>query len=107
MKRLIAMLAVLTMVFACGCSSNTSDNAESGGMDNGMSENQNGSAMTDNNGNVGDDIRDGVDDMGDAVGQGINDTGDAIENGADRMDEALTGEQNQTQAEGAAVDPEN
>ena len=104
MKRLIALFAALTLVFACGCSGKTDD---SGTDNNNVSENQNGMIEDDtatSDKTPGDVIREDADDMGDA----IDDAGEAVENGADRMDEALTGDQteNGTGTDGAAADPE-
>ena len=104
MKRLIALFAALTLVFACGCSGKTDD---SGTDNNNVSENQNGMIEDDtatSDKTPGDVIREDADDMGDA----IDDAGEAVENGADRMDEALSGDQteNGTGTDGAAADPE-
>ena len=108
MKRLIALFAALTLVFACGCSGKTDD---SGTDNNNVSDNQNGMIEDDtatSDKTPGDVIREDADDMGDAAGDAIDDAGEAVENGADRMDEALTGDQTENSAgtDGAAADPE-
>ena len=87
MKKLIALLAALTMLFVCGCSSNSKDN----GTDNGNGTNNAVDERRDTNTNtVGDDVRKGVDDAGNAVGDAVDDAGNAIRDGAD----AVTGENN-------------
>lgn len=77
MKRLIALLAALTMVFACGCS-NTADENNQNGTDNNVTEDQNNDGVVDNGNTVGDDIQNGMDDMGDAVENGMDNVGDAV-----------------------------
>ena len=68
MKKLIALLAALTMLFVCGCGSNSKDN----GTDNGNGTNNGTNNAVDerhdtNTNTVGDDVREGVDDAGNAV----------------------------------------
>lgn len=77
MKRLIALLAALTMVFACGCS-NTADENNQNGTDNNVTEDQNNDGVVDNGNTVGDDIQNGMGDMGDAVENGMDNVGDAV-----------------------------
>ena len=85
MKKLIALLAALTMLFVCGCGSNSKDN----GTDNGNGTNNAVDERRDTNTNtVGDDVRKGVDDAGNAVGDAVDDAGNAIRDGAD----AVTGD---------------
>ena len=91
MKKLIALLAALTMLFVCGCGSNSKDN----GTDNGNGTNHGTNNAVDerrdtNTNTVGDDVRKGVDDAGNAVGDAVDDAGNAIRDGAD----AVTGENN-------------
>ena len=87
MKKLIALLAALTMLFVCGCGSNSKDN----GKDNGNGTNNAVDERHDTNTNtVGDDVRKGVDDAGNAVGDAVDDAGNAIRDGAD----AVTGDNN-------------
>ena len=91
MKKLIALLAALTMLFVCGCSSNSKDN----GTDNGNGTNNGTNNAVDerrdtNTNIVGDDVREGVDDAGNAVGDAVDDAGNAIRDGAD----AVTGDNN-------------
>lgn len=87
MKKLIALLAALTMLFVCGCGSNSKDN----GTDNGNGTNNAVDERRDTNTNtVGDDVREGVDDAGNAVGDAVGDAGNAIRDGAD----AVTGDNN-------------
>ena len=62
MKKLIALLAALTMLFVCGCGSNSKDN----GTDNGNGTNNGTNNAVDerrdtNTNTVGDDVRDGAD----------------------------------------------
>lgn len=76
MKKLIALLAALTMLFVCGCSSNSKDN----GTDNGNGTN-NGTN------NAVDERRDT---NTNAVGDAVDEAGNAIRDGAD----AVTGENN-------------
>ena len=73
MKKLIALLAALTMLFVCGCGSNSKDN----GTDNGNGTNNGTNNAVDerrdtNTNTVGDDVREGVDDAGNAVGDGAD-----------------------------------
>lgn len=77
MKRLIALLAALTMVFACGCS-NTADENNQNGTDNNVTEDQNHDGVVDNGNTVGDDIENGMDNVGDAVENGMDKVGDAV-----------------------------
>ncbi len=91
MKKLIAVLAALTMLFVCGCGSNSKDN----GTDNGNGTNNGTNNAVDerhdtNTNTVGDDVREGVDDAGNAVGDAVDDVGNAIRDGAD----AVTGDNN-------------
>ena len=88
---LIALLAALTMLFVCGCGSNSKDN----GTDNGNGTNNGTNNAVDerrdtNTNTVGDDVREGVDDAGNAVGDAVDDAGNAIRDGAD----AVTGDNN-------------
>ena len=100
MKRLIAILAMLTMLLGCGCS-NTAYKAQNNGTDNTVTDNngttgsngttdQNGSGAVNDNNTVGDDIRDGVNDVGNAVGE----AGNAVRDGVDNVGDALTGNEN-------------
>ena len=69
MKKLIALLAALTMLFVCGCGSNSKDN----GTDNGNGTNNAVDERHDTNTNtVGDDVRKGVDDAGNAIRDGAD-----------------------------------
>ena len=73
MKKLIALLAALTMLFVCGCSSNSKDN----GTDNGNGTNNGTNNAVDerrdtNTNTVGDDVREGVDDAGNAIRDGAD-----------------------------------
>ena len=91
MKKLIALLAALTMLFVCGCGSNSKDN----GTDNGNGTNNGTNNAVDerrgtNTNTGGDDGREGVDDAGNAVGDAVDDVGNAIRDGAD----AVTGDNN-------------
>lgn len=90
MKRLIALLAALTMLFACGCS-NTTDENNQNGTDNNVTEDQNNDGVVDNGNTVGDDIQNGMEDMGDAVQEGVDDAGNAIRDGVDNVGDAVTG----------------
>lgn len=90
MKRLIALLAALTMVFACGCS-NTTDETNQNGTDNNMTEDQNHDGVVDDGNTVGDDIQNGMDNVGDAVENGMDNAGNAIDNGMDKAGDAVTG----------------
>lgn len=106
MKRLIAMLAMLTLLFGCGCS-NSADEPQNNGTDNNVTDNnvtddQNNNGTENDNNTVGDDIRDGMDDAGNAIENGMDDAGNAIENGVDNMDEAMTGDN----TDGNTADPE-
>ncbi len=90
MKRLIALLAALTMVFACGCS-NTTDQTNPNGTDNNVTQDQNNDGVVDNGNTVGDDIQNGMEDMGDAVQEGVDNAGNAIRDGVDDVGDAVTG----------------
>lgn len=73
MKKLIALLAALTLLFVCGCGSNSKDN----GTDNGNGTNNGTNNAVDerhdtNTNTVGDDVRDGVDDAGNAIRDGAD-----------------------------------
>lgn len=73
MKKLIALLAALTMLFVCGCGSNSKDN----GTDNGNGTNNGTNNAVDerrdtNTNTVGDDVRNGVDDAGNAIRDGAD-----------------------------------
>ena len=73
MKKLIALLAALTMLFVCGCGSNSKDN----GTDNGNGTNNGTNNAVDerhdtNTNTVGDDVREGVDDAGNAIRDGAD-----------------------------------
>ena len=73
MKKLIALLAALTMLFVCGCGSNSKDN----GTDNGNGTNNGTNNAVDerrdtNTNTVGDDAREGVDDAGNAIRDGAD-----------------------------------
>ena len=73
MKKLIALLAALTMLFVCGCGSNSKDN----GADNGNGTNNGTNNAVDerhdtNTNTVGDDVREGVDDAGNAIRDGAD-----------------------------------
>ena len=73
MKKLIALLAALTMLFVCGCGSNSKDN----GTDNGNGTNNGTNNAVDerrdtNTNTVGDDVRDAVDDVGNAIRDGAD-----------------------------------
>lgn len=73
MKKLIAVLAALTMLFVCGCGSNSKDN----GTDNGNGTNNGTNNAVDerrdtNTNTVGDDVREGVDDAGNAIRDGAD-----------------------------------
>ena len=82
MKKLIALLAALTMLFVCGCGSNSKDN----GTDNGNGTNNAVDERRDTNTNtVGDDVREGVDDA-----DAVDEAGNAIRDGAN----AVTGDNN-------------
>ena len=77
MKRLIAILAMLTMLLACGCS-NSADEPQNNGTDNNVTDNnvtddQNNNGTENDNNTVGDDIRDGMDDAGNAIETGMDD----------------------------------
>ena len=79
MKKLIALLAALTMLFVCGCGSNSKDN----GTDNGNGTNNGTNNAVDerrdtNTNTVGDDVRNGVDDAMDEAGNAIRDGADAV-----------------------------
>ena len=78
MKKLIALLAALTMLFVCGCGSNSKDN----GTDNGNGTNNAVDERHDTNTNTVD--------AGNAVGDAVDDVGNAIRDGAD----AVTGDNN-------------
>lgn len=92
MKKLIALLAALTMLFVCGCGSNSKDNgADNGNGTNNAADNNTVDERHDTNTNtVGDDVRNGVDDAGNAVGDAVDEAGNAIRDGAD----AVTGDNN-------------
>lgn len=96
MKRLIALLAALTMLVACGCSNTTTDETGQNGTDGNVTEDQNTNDMSDNGGTVGDDIQNGMDDMGDAVENGMDDAGTAIDDGMDKVGDAVTGNDKDT-----------
>ena len=96
MKRLIAMLAMLTLLFGCGCS-NTADEPQNNGTDNNATDNnvtdgQNNNGTVNDDNTVGDYIQDGVNDVGDAVGE----AGNAVRDGMDNVGDALTGDENRT-----------
>lgn len=88
MKKLIALLAALTMLFVCGCGSNSKDNGN--GTNNAVDNNTVDERHDTNTNTVGDDVREGVDDAGNAVGNAVDDVGNAIRDGAD----AVTGDNN-------------
>ena len=92
MKKLIALLAALTMLFVCGCGSNSKDNGkDNGNGTNNAADNNTVDERHDTNTNtVGDDVREGVDDAGNAVGDAMDEAGNAIRDGAD----AVTGDNN-------------
>ena len=107
MKRLIALLAALTLVFGCGCG-NTTDETKDNGTDNSMTDNQNGApadhngdGVVDNGNTVGDDIENGLDDAGNAIKDGVDDAGNAIRDGVDDMTGSDTGTTNGTADTGA------
>lgn len=92
MKKLIALLAALTMLFVCGCGNNSKDNGkDNGNGTNNAVDNNTVDERRDTNTNaVGDDVREGVDDAGNAVGDAMDEAGNAIRDGAD----AVTGDNN-------------
>lgn len=107
MKRFIALLAALTLVFGCGCG-NTTDETKDNGTDNSVTDNQNGApadqngdGVVDNNNTVGDDIANGLDDAGNAIENGVDDAGNAIKNGVDDMTGSDTGTTDGTADTGA------
>lgn len=73
MKKLIALLAALTMLFVCGCGSNSKDNGtdNGNGTNNGTNNAVDERRDTDTN-TVGDDVREGVDDAGNAIRDGAD-----------------------------------
>ena len=96
MKRLIAILAMLTMLLGCGCS-NSADQPNNNGTDNNATDNtatdgQNNNGTVNDNNTVSDDIRDGADDIGNAVGE----AGNAGKDGVANVGDALTGNENST-----------
>ena len=74
MKKLIALLAALTMLFVCGCGSNSKDNGkDNGNGTNNAADNNTVDERHDTNTNtVGDDVREGVDDAGTAIRDGAD-----------------------------------
>ena len=74
MKKLIALLAALTMLFVCGCGSNSKDNGtDNGNGTNNAADNNTVDERHDTNTNtVGDDVRNGVDDAGNAIRDGAD-----------------------------------
>ena len=94
MKKLIALLAALTMLFVCGCGNNSKDNDTNNG--NGTNNTSNNNTVDEGNDHntVGDDVRDGVDDADNAVGDVVDDAGNAIRDGVDDVGDAMTGDNN-------------
>ena len=74
MKKLIALLAALTMLFVCGCGSNSKDNGKDNGngTNNAVDNNTVDERHDTNTNTVGDDVRNGVDDAGNAIRDGAD-----------------------------------
>lgn len=90
MKRLIALLAALTMLFACGCS-NTAEDPNQNGTDSNMTDNENPDGMIEDGNTVQEDMQNGMDDMGEAVQDGMDKAGEAVQDGMDKAGDAMTG----------------
>lgn len=97
MKKLIALLAAMTMVFACGCS-NTEKDQKNDKPNNSVTNDQNapnttnGTGVREDTDRLGDDVKNGVEDTGDAIKDGVMDAGDAIKDGAQDIGNAVTGD---------------
>ena len=74
MKKLIALLAALTMLFVCGCGSNSKDNGtdNGNGTNNAVDNNTVDERHDTNTNTVGDDVRNGVDNAGNAIRDGAD-----------------------------------
>ena len=74
MKKLIALLAALTMLFVCGCGSNSKDNGKDNGngTNNAVDNNTVDERHDTNTNTVGDDVRNGVDEAGNAIRDGAD-----------------------------------
>ena len=97
MKKLVALLAMMTMLIGCGCS-NTSDDQNKDDADNTVTDSQN-----DQNDTMDNSIGNDADRVGDDIVDGVDDAGNAIKDGAEDVGDALTGHDN-TNHHGAAVD---
>lgn len=97
MKRLIAMLAMLTLLFGCGCS-NTADEPQNNGTDNNATDNN----VTDgqnNNGTVNDDntVGDDIQDRRERCRRRMSaKRATPVKDGMDNVGDALTGDENRT-----------
>ncbi len=111
MKKLIALLAAMTMMFACGCS-NTEADQEKDKPNNSVTNDQKSPNTTNETGiredtdRLGDDVKDGLEDTGDAIKDGVEDAGDAIKDGVQDVGDAVTGDKNNTNGAQGSV-PQN
>ena len=108
MKKLVALMAALSILaVGCGCS-NSSDAAKQDGASQNMSDNRTqsgtaGSTVRDDVDRVGEDIKQGAEDVGNAVKDGVDDAGNAIREGAEDIGSAMTDEGNTGTKDGTDI----